>query len=246
MISSAFHLFVYNPLYNGLIFLITVVPRHDVGLAIIALTIIVRIILFPLARRMVKTQIKIKELASEIEAIKNTHKDNNVEQSRAILALYRHNDVHPLSGLGLTLLQFPVLLAIYLVFARGGLPIIHAQLLYSFVAAPHTITMVFLGLIDMGSTHSVVLAACAALTQYGYIRLTMGKRAASKKSNGSFSDDMARSMDVQMRFFLPGMIGVIGYSVCAAVPLYWTTANLFMIAQEYAAGRRFSGERVSA
>ncbi len=243
MISSVFHAFIYNPLYNGLIFFVGAVPGHDVGLAVIALTVVVRTLLFPLSRQLVKTQLVMKKLAPKMEELKKKYKDDQMQQSQAILALYREHDVHPLSGLGLTLLQFPILIAIYWVFSRGGLPEVHTALLYSFVSVPPAVSMMFLGLIDMGK-HSIFLAVLAAVTQYTYARLTMGPRHKTPKSDGSFGQDMARSMDLQMRFFLPGMIGIIGYSVGAAVPLYWATANLYMIAQEYLSGRRFDGEHL--
>lgn len=244
MISAVFHTFVYDPLYNGLIFLIDIVPGHDVGVAVIALTVVVRLILFPLSRRVVQTQIEMKKLAPQMEEIKKKHADDRQKQSEAILALYREHDVHPFSNVGLVLLQFPVLIALYWIFARGTLPAVHTELLYSFIPVPELVNMHFLGLIDVG-TRSIILAVAAALTQYAYTRLAMGPRTRVPASDGSFSGDMARSMDLQMRFFLPGLIGVISLSTSAAVPLYWATANLFMIAQEYVAGRRFSGEHLT-
>ncbi len=238
MISALFHAVVYNPLYNGLIFFVDVVPGHDVGLAVIALTIVVRLILWPLSRRAVQAQIEMKKLAPKMEEIKQQYKDDRQKQGEAMLALYREHNVHPFASIGLVLLQFPVLIALYWIFARGGLPMVHEGTLYSFVAVPPSVSMHFLGIVDMAG-HSIVLALLAAATQYAYTRLSMGARAAAKQSDGSFSGDMAKSMDLQMRFFLPAMIGVIGFSFSAAVPLYWLTANLCMIAQEYIAGRRF-------
>ena len=66
----------------------------------------------------------------------------------------------------------------------------------------------------------------------------MGPRGVKTATEASFSDDMAKSMDVQARYVLPAVIGVIAFSVVAAAPLYWVTSNSFMILQEYLAGRR--------
>jgi membrane protein insertase Oxa1/YidC/SpoIIIJ len=71
----------------------------------------------------------------------------------------------------------------------------------------------------------------------------MGPRGIKTATEASFSDDMAKSLDVQARFVLPAIIGVIAYSVVAAAPLYWVTSNSFMILQEYIAGRRFGTEK---
>ena len=95
MISTVFHAIIYDPLYNGLVFLVGVVPLYDMGLAVIALTIIVRIILFPLSRRAVQTQMAMKAIAPDVEEIKKKYKDNPQEQGKAIFALYRERNVRP-------------------------------------------------------------------------------------------------------------------------------------------------------
>ncbi len=56
----------------------------------------------------------------------------------------------------------------------------------------------------------------------------------------SFSADMARSFDLQARYFLPIIVAVIASTVVSAVALYWVASNIFMIAQEFVMGRRFN------
>lgn len=239
MISTAFHTVIYEPLYNGLVFLVGLIPSHDVGLAVIALTILVRIILFPLSQRAIATQMQMKEIAPKVEALKEKYKDKREEQGRAILALYKEHNIRPFAGFALLLVQLPVLIGLYWVFAFGGLPDIDTSILYSFVQPPPGVDMLFLGLIPMNG-HSLVLAFLAGLTQFAYTRLSMGKRQPVTKPAGqSFSSDMQRSLDLQMRYFLPIILAVASYYVVAAAPLYWATGNLFMIAQEYIRGRRF-------
>ncbi len=240
MIGNAFHTLIFEPLYNGLVFLVDKVPGHDVGLAVIALTIVARVILVPLSRKAVQAQMVAKEIAPQIEELKKKYKDNREEQGRAIFALYRERGIHPFAGLGLVLLQFPLLVGLYWVFSHGGLPTIDTSFLYSFVALPSDIDMNFLGLIPMDGK-SIVLATTAALSQLVYTRLSMGapSQKPSTPVEASLSADLARSFDMQARYVLPVFIGVISYYIAAAAPLYWTTSNLFMIAQEYISGRRF-------
>jgi len=241
MISAAFHAAIYDPLYNGLVFLVDVVPLHDMGLAVVALTIVVRIILIPLSHRAVQAQLAMKKMAPEIELLKQKFKKNSPEQSRAIFALYKQHGVHPFASIGLVLVQFPILIALYWVFYASGFPTVDETLLYSFVHVPAMINMEFLGLIDMGGK-SILLAVLAAVTQFIYTRLSMGPREKALDSSpveASLSRDMAKSFDLQARYVLPAIIGVIGFTIPAAAPLYWATSNIFMIAQEYIAGRRF-------
>ncbi len=240
MVSGLFHAVIYDPLYNGLVFLVGVVPTHDMGLAVIALTIVARIIIYPLSQRVIHTQMAMKKIAPEVEEVKQKYKDNREEQGKAIFALYKKRGVHPFASFGLLLIQFPVLIALYWVFYAGGFPEVDPTLLYSFVHVPLAVNMEFLGLIDMGE-RSIVLAVLAGVTQIVYSRLSMGPRGSQTVTEATLSNDMAKSFDFQARYVLPVMIGVIGYTITAAAPLYWVTSNLFMIGQEFLAGRRFKG-----
>lgn len=237
MISAAFHAAIYNPLYNGLVAIVDMLPTHDVGIAVVILTIIVRVILFPLSKRAIVAQVKMKKIAPEIELLKEKYKNDREQQGKAMFNLYKENDIHPFASFGLVLVQLPILFALYFVFARGGLPVIDAARLYSFVHQPAGVNMEFIGLINMAGK-SLILAVLAAATQIVYTRLSMGARQKTP-ATGSFSGDMARSFDVQARYVLPLFIGVIAYTVPSAAALYWVTSNTSMIAQELLMGRRF-------
>jgi YidC/Oxa1 family membrane protein insertase len=239
MFKAAFFTIVYDPLYNGLVYLVDIVPAHDIGIAIIILTILVKIILLPLSRQAIRTQIAMRAIAPEVDAIKEKFKDKQEEQARAIFALYRERGIRPFASFFLILIQFPVLFGLYWVFWKGGLPNVDMSILYSFVPPPENVNMKFLGLIDM-SSRSILLAALAGLTQLAYARLSMGPRKPREKTdNPSFTGDMAHSFDLQARYVLPMIVAGIAYTVSAAIPLYWTASNLFMLAQEFAMGRRF-------
>lgn len=239
MISATFHALVYDPLYNGLVFLVGIIGTHDVGLAVIALTILVRLLLFPLSRRAVETQLAMKKIAPEVERLKEKYKDKREEQAKALFALYREHGVHPFASIGLLLAQLPVLFALYWIFASGGLPDIHPELLYSFVPTPPGVDMAFLGLLDMGG-HSVVLGVLAAVTQFLYTRLSMGTpQKKTSAEGGTFSADLARSFEMQARYVLPATFVVLSFFIPSAAMLYLTTSNAFMIGQELFSGRRF-------
>jgi len=239
MILNVLHAVVYEPLYNALIFLVDHVPGHDVGIAVILLTIVVRLILYPLSRRAVESQLAMKKVAPDVEALKKKYKDDAAEQNKAIFALYKERGVHPFAGAGLMLIQLPVLFSLYYMFVHGGLPTINADMLYAFVHAPATVNMHFLGFIDIGAAHNIVLAALVAVTQLLYTRLSMGKTQDDSPVEASMSADLAKSFDFQARYVMPLMFGVIAYFIPAAAPLYLVTANVFMIAQEFWSGRRF-------
>ena len=243
MIGSFFHAAIYQPLYNGLVFFVGAAPWHDVGLAIIALTALVRIVLYPLSKRAIESQKALKQITPEIEEVKKKHKANSPEQAQAVFALYRERGVHPFAGIGLLLLQLPILIGLYWVFAYAGLPEIRAADLYSFIRPPESVNMLFAGLMDMGAAHNIALAILTALTQFAYTRLSMGPPATRDPSpvESTLSGDMAKSFDTQARYVLPAFNGIIAFSLSSAVALYFVASNTLMIAQELAAGRRLKG-----
>lgn len=226
-----FNTLFYAPIYNVLVWLIDVIPSHDAGIALVIVTILVSILLFSVSKKAIKTQIGLKEIEPELKKIKETVKDQS-EQARQMLALYRKHGVNPFSMILLILIQFPVLIALYYMFFYG-LPVIHTELLYSFVPNPSYVNMNFLGIVDLAQT-SIVLSIIAGVTQFiqAYI---VGKRTktAPTGQKRTMQEEFAHSMQVQMKYVLPIIIGLISLGLPSALPLYWSVRNLFSAGQEW-------------
>ncbi len=231
MISNLFHIFFYDPIYNGLIFLMSSYSWIDLGVAVILITVLIKLILFPLTKISIKTQIKIKEIEPQMEEIKKKYKDNREELTKQTMELYSKNNINPFASFFLILVQLPILFALYFVFLKGGLPTVNFDLLYSFIEAPKQIDHVmFLGLIDM-TEKSFLLAVLAGVSQFFQIKLVMPKLK-EKSDKDSMKDDLVRNMQLQMKYILPVFIFFLAYGLLSVVALYWTTSNLFMIGQE--------------
>lgn len=240
MIGTIFSAIIYNPLYNALIYLIDTLPGHDAGLAVIVLTILVRLLLYPLARRAISSQIAMKAIVPEVEEIKKKYKGEQAKQGQEIMKLYRDRGVRPFAGIGLVIVQIPILIGLFFIFSRGGLPHVNTSILYSFIPSPVSINMIFLGIFNMGANHNIILAGIVLITQIISTRLSMGPRRGKDAIEESLSADMARSFDLQARYVFPFIIAFVGFSVTSAATLYYVINNVFMIAQEYLAGRRFN------
>src|SRR3989338_212407 len=146
MISYVWNLVIYQPLYNGLIFLMDVMPWADAGISVIVFTFLVKLALFPLSQKATVTQLKMKALESDLALLKEKHQHDREAHARATLAFYKEKNVNPFSTFFLALIQIPIILALYFIFYSGGLPEIKTDLLYPFVLAPE-VTMHFLGII---------------------------------------------------------------------------------------------------
>lgn len=225
---------LFIPLYNLLVFLIDILPGGSVGFAVIILTLVVKFILFPLSKSAVRTSIKTKEIQGELEELKLKYKDNREELGRAMLELYKKHNINPLSGILLLFIQIPVILALYWVIYKGGLPSINMDILYSFVPAPENVNMDFLGIFHIAESKSVILALLASVTQHFQARLSFPKQTepTTPSETPNFQADLMRGMQIQVKWILPIFIFFISYSLISVVALYWTISNLFAIGQE--------------
>jgi YidC/Oxa1 family membrane protein insertase len=230
-----FHLLFTKPLYNGLIFLVDILPAADAGLAIIILTLAVKIILFPLSKKSIQAQVKMREIEPELREIKRLHKHDKQKQAEATIALYREKGINPFAGFILLAAQIPIIIALYRIFLHNGLPTIDLTVLYPFVPAPEQVSVVFLGLIDI-TKKSFFLACLAGLTQFFQTKFSIP--AMPPKKNSSFEENLARSINIQLRYVLPVIAFLISLSISGAIALYWTTSNIFAIVQELLVRRK--------
>lgn len=225
----------FIPLYNALIFFVDIIPGGDVGFAVIILTLIVKFLLFPLSKSAVRTSIKSREIQGELEELKEKYKDKREELGRAMLELYKKHEINPFSGIALIFIQLPVILALYWVIYKGGLPAINTDILYSFIPAPQSVDMTFLGVFHIAESKSLVLALLAAVTQHIQARLSFPKQDKQEKpvsDKPNFQADLMKGMQIQIKWVLPIMVFGISYGLIAVVALYWTISNLFAIGQE--------------
>ncbi len=229
MILSFFKTVFYIPLYNGLIFLLDILPWADLGVVVVLFTIIVKFLIYPISKNAVKTQLEMKKIEPELAEIKKKY-PNKQEQAEKIMNLYKEKGMNPFSSLLLILIQFPIIISLYYVFWNGGLPNVNNELLYSFISAPGEIDTVFLGMIDL-TLKSIVLGIGAGLSSLVQIRMSIPKLQ-PRGANDTFKEDLARSMNMQMRYVFPVIVLIVSYNITGAVALYWITSNLFTIGQE--------------
>ncbi len=212
------------------------------GVAVILFTILIRFILFPISQKSVRTQLEMKKIEPELDAIKLKYKDDKQLQAQKVMEVYKTKGINPFSGILLLIIQLPILWALYAVFLNGGLPEINTELLYSFVRVPESVNMLFFG-IDVAAK-STIIALIAGLTQFVQIWLSTKKNAKPVVVNNgekpSFKDELAKSMGVQMKFVMPFMIFIVARSFPIVVSLYLITSNVFSIVQEYIMERKLN------
>lgn len=227
-----FNLILAQPLYNLLVALYDFIPGQDIGLAIIALTILIKLILWPLQARSLKSQHALQQLQPKIQELKEKYKDDKEKMSKAMMRLYSEEKVNPLSSCLPLLIQLPIILALYRVFLKG-LNGEAAYTLYSFVPDPGSISPMFLGAVDLAAPN-LILAVGAGIFQFIQAKMMVINRPPKQVEGASGAKDeaMLASMNKSMVYFMPVITVVIGASLPGGLTLYWMVVNIVAVVQQ--------------
>ncbi|NCO79886.1 hypothetical protein CO116_03080 [Candidatus Falkowbacteria bacterium CG_4_9_14_3_um_filter_38_19] len=227
--ANIFQVVFYQPILNLLIFLYNIIPGNDLGLAIIAMTVIIKLILLPLSKQSIRSQKSLQDLQPKINELKKRYADNKGAMGKAMMELYRQEKVNPFSSCLPLLIQLPFLWAVFGVF-RNGLNGQSLNLVYSFIHRPEIINPLSFGLIDL-SKPNVVLAVLAGLAQFWQAKMMSTKRP-PLKSKGSRDEDMMAIMNKQMLYFMPALTVFIGLTFPGGLALYWLTTTVLTALQQ--------------
>ncbi len=111
VIDWGFLYFITKPLFYGIDYFFKLLGNY--GLAIIAITICIRLAFFPLANFSFRSMAKMKALQPEMVRLKELHKDDKMKLQQSMMALYKKEKVNPMSGCLPILVQIPVFFALY-------------------------------------------------------------------------------------------------------------------------------------
>lgn len=218
---------IYQPLFNILIFLVWLMPNHSLGLAIIAITAIMRLIFLPSSLKQGASQEKLRILQPKIKELQTKHKDDKTAQSKAMIALYKEAGTSPWGACLPLIAQLLVLVLLYRVF-QIGLTTDRFDLLYSFMPRPDSINTFFLG-INLSKPDLWILPIVAGALQFVQSRLAMPP-AANKKAA---AENPMMAATSQMMYIFPLVTVFIARGLPAALAIYWITTSFFMIIQQY-------------
>ncbi len=240
MISVFFNTVFYNPIYNALVALTALVPGSDVGVAVILVTIIIRLILLPFSLSAARTQRAMKILEPKIKELKEKYKGNKEKEALETLALYREAQVNPFASILTVFIQLPLLLALYWVFRSEPFSVVDTARLYMFTPIPHTVSLQFFGIISIVGK-SITLAILAGFSQFLQAHMALS---GTMKPSGSagMQGDFQKVMGMQLKYVFPFLIATISYTTSGAVALYFITTNIAGSLQEWHVRRTLDAE----
>ena len=229
-----FNEIIYRPIFNLLVLIYNLIPGQDFGLAIVALTILIRLIFIPLSIKTLRSQKEMTKLQPRIRELQEKYKGDKQTLGRETMALYREHKVNPLGGCLPLLIQLPFLFAIYRAFSVGLDPK-SLSALYPFVQNPGTIRDVSLGFINL-SQRNPILAIGAGLFQFIQSKLSVGVSSPQAKSGPK---DTTQIMNRQMLYFFPIMVIIISWSLPTGLVIYWLVTTLFSIGEQLFINKKF-------
>ncbi|GAC1349248.1 MAG: hypothetical protein NVSMB27_20580 [Ktedonobacteraceae bacterium] len=237
-IGYFFNLIFTFPIFNALMLLYHLIG--DFGLSIIVLTLVVKLLLFPLTLQQLKSMKATQALQPQMAEIKKKYGKDQRAQAEAMQALYKEYGMNPLAGNCLPLLiQMPVLFGLFYalsaVLKNATLASINALIypgLPHFTKFPNIDLNWFTFLssswhFSLGApdpTH--VLPILAALATFVQLRM-------SQPRNQSGTTDAMQQQMKLMQYISPLMVGFFGWSYAAGLALYWTVSSIFAMCQQY-------------
>jgi len=173
------------------------------GVAIILMTIVIKILLYPLTVKQIKSMKAMQDLQPKMKELQEKFKDKPEKLQQEMAALYKNSGVNPLAGCLPLLAQMPILMGIF--FAIRD---------YSYIGDPTFFWLSNLSVAD----HIYVLPILSALTTYIQQKQTM-------------NDDNPQTK--MMMYFMPIFIGYISINFPSGLVLYWVVSNIAQIIQQW-------------
>lgn len=226
--SSLFNVVLFQPIFNSFVALYNFIP--DVGVVILLITIITKIILYPLTASSLKAQKSMQELQPKLDALKNQYKDNQQQLAQETMKLYKEHKVNPLGSCLPILVQLPIFLALYWVM-QAGLGNTRLDALYPFVSNPGHINTMTLGLLDL-KERSILLAVLAGIAQFLQAKMMVTKQPPKAAGEAGKDEGMMAMMNKQMLYFMPFMTAFIGLQLPGGLSLYWFLSTILTAVQQ--------------
>ena len=229
---------IHQPIYNALIFFASVLPGHNLGWAIILLTILLRTILLVPNQKALKSQKKLQAIQPKLSALKEKHGGDQQKIAQETMSIYKEHKVSPFGSCLPLLIQLPILIGLYNVIQNGMDPG-STYLLYSPLQNfdLSLINTNFYGLLELTKIDFIALPIIVGLLQFLQLKISLaktGKKQPTEKKKAGSEMEMASKT---MVYIMPFMIAFFTASVPSGVGLYWAFSTIYGIIQQVVVNR---------
>jgi len=224
---------IYYPIFNLLIFLASILPNHNLGWAIIILTILIRIILLIPNQKALRSQRSLQEVQPKLQELQLKYANNKPKLAEETMALWKKHKINPFGSCLPMFIQLPILIALFYSVRSlsDNFSTSQSASLYGTLANFNLdlLSFNFYGL-DMAVKGTLWVAIALAVLQFIQMKLSFKKPA--KKPDQKLPADASQTMTSTMLYLMPLMIGFMSYTFPLAVSFYWATTTIFGIGQQ--------------
>lgn len=243
---------ILNPLITLLAWMYSLFGNNII-LAIVALTVIIRMMTYPLLARQQRSSKKMQALQPRLKKLQEKYKDDREQLAQAQMKLYQEAGVNPIGGCLPLLVQFPILIGLYqtIWFALSSSPYqlidLSERLLLPGLDALIPLQNTFMGMNlaqpptpPVNPVYALVLPLLVMATTYVQSKVTMASTQMQqpKKDNDSGQPDMTQQVTQSMTTVMPIMFGMISLSFSVGLSVYFITSNVISIIQYSPMGKR--------
>ncbi|HVS58463.1 MAG TPA: YidC/Oxa1 family membrane protein insertase [Candidatus Saccharimonadales bacterium] len=252
-----------KPIFNLLVFIYTILPGHNFGLAIIIFTIIIRLLMWPLVKRQLHQAKVMRQIQPELKRIKKEAKGNRQKEAQLQMELYRERGINPFASIVTLIPQIIILIALFsglnrvvhdphaiVNFAYPGLQ--HMAWMQQVAHNIHLFDNTLFGVVNLtksalgkGGVYwpAMVIVIASAVTQYYMSKQLMPQQKNARKlrdilkaaGEGQQADqaEVNAAVGRGTRFLFPAFIFIFTVNYAAALSLYWFMGNLVAVIQQY-------------
>ena len=181
------------------------------ALAIILISILLKLILYPLMQKQMKSTMNMQEVQPKLEYVQKKYKNNPEKMNEEVMKLYKEYDINPMAGCLPLLIQMPILIGLSMALRQYNFdPIEHAT---------------FFWVPNLGQADPLhILPVLVALTMYAQQKVTMSSTAGNEQT---------AQMMKTMLYMMPAMMLFVCWSMPAGLCLYWAFFSVLSIIQQY-------------
>ncbi len=184
---------------------------HNWGIAIILLTITIKLLIYPLSIKQMKSMYAMQKVQPKLQVIQKKFGKDKVRLQKEIAQLYQTEKINPLTGCLPLLFQCPILFALY--WAISGFNELRGAS--------------FLWISDLSMGHNIILAILSIITTYWTTA-----QMKNEKANSEINDNN-HQIQQTMKYIMPLVMGWFTYNFAAGVGIYWITSNAIQVVQQW-------------
>ena len=212
---------------------------HNYGIAIILMTVLIRVILYPLMQKQMVSMREMQKIQPLMKAVQEKYKNDKERLNKELMALYKEHKVNPMSGCLPLIIQMPILILLFQVLREFNTKIY----------AVYNGNPGFLWLKDLSLPDQLIQLPGSGIFGIQYIGImpfliggSMYIQQKMTSTGGTTGKDGGSAQQTQkmMTIMMPLMIGFFSFSLPSGLTLYWLTSTLLGIGQQYLINKKMS------